>query len=171
MPGRALMGSVLLAAAGTVTVGLLAGLSAGDDQWDLPMSPINRPVDIPLDHPDLCADLGADQISLGCRLMAESGTAEIVVIPQFDESLRDGYGPVVNGTTNRWIGISRFPAIQIAAPGNDGYATCRIALDVAPTEVLLVVYRREAADPKLPPCAPARDFANRAIRSLESAKQ
>ena len=102
--------------------------------------------------------------------MAESGTAEIVMIPQFDDSLRDSYAAVVNGTTNRWIGISRFPAIQLAAPGNDGFATCRIAMDVAPNQVLLVVYRQEAADPKLPPCAPARDFAAHALKSLQSNK-
>jgi hypothetical protein len=102
--------------------------------------------------------------------MAEEGAAEIVVIPQLNGSLRQQYSPAVNGDTIRWIGISRFPAIQLATAGSDGLATCRIALDVAPNEVLLVVYRQEAADPKLPPCRPARDYASQAIIALQNRK-
>jgi hypothetical protein len=169
VPGRALMGTVFLAA-GLLTVGVLAGFGGAYGQWDLPMSPQTRPYDIPLDHRNICTALGADQISVGCRVMAESGTAEVVVIPQFDGSLRQQYAPVVNGDSIRWIGINKFPAIQLAAMGSDGFATCRIALDVAPSEVLLVVYRQAAADPKLPPCRPARDFASRAVDALQNRK-
>jgi hypothetical protein len=171
VPGRALVGSLLLAAAGTVWVGLLAGFDSGADQWDLPMSPVKRPGEVPIDHRPLCTELDADSISIGCETTVDGGGAEVVVIPQPASSLRDEYGPLVNGDTIRWIGVNRFPAVQLASTGGDGYAICRIAVDTAPNQVLLVVYRQEAADPKLPPCAPARDYAAHAISVLRPRTQ
>jgi hypothetical protein len=165
VPGRTLIGIALL------TAGLLAGCADAGEQWDLPMSPPNRPGDIPLQNRDICKELGADEISVGCRVMADSGAAEVVVIPRLDGGLRQ-YSGAVDGDAVRWIGISRFPAIQLAGvSGSDGLATCRIALDVAPGQVLLVVYRQQAADPRLPPCHPARDYAARAISALRPHEQ
>jgi hypothetical protein len=90
------------------------------------------------------------------------------VIPRLDGGLKQ-YSGAVDGDTVRWIGISRFPAIQLAGvSGTDGLAACRIALDVAAGQVLLVVYRQQAADARLPPCRPARDYAARAINVLQS---
>lgn len=166
MPGRALagIGSAMLA------IGLLAACGAMDDQWDLPMSPLERPRDIPLQNRDICAALHADRIESGCHLMAENGTAEVIIIPRMDGGLRR-YSDDVDGDTVRWLGISRFPAIQLATgSGSDGIASCRVALDVAPGQILLIVYRQQAADPKLAPCRPARDFAAKAITALESPK-
>jgi hypothetical protein len=169
VPGRALLGSLLLAAAGTLWMSLVAGFGSDAGQWDLPLPPVQRPTDLPLDR-DLCGQLRADPISIGCQTEVDSGTAEVVVIPQRNLSLRDQYGPLVNGETIRWIGVSRFPAVQLASPGSDGYANCRIAVDVAPNQVLLIVFRQEAADPKLSPCAPARQYAAGAISVLQPRK-
>jgi hypothetical protein len=151
-----------------LAAGLLAGCGAANEQWDLPMSPLDRPTDIPLQGRDICAALEADSISGGCRLMTESGTAEIVVAPRLDGGLRR-YAWAVDGDTVRWIGISKFPAIQLSAgSGSNGLASCRIAVDVAPEEVLLIVYRRPAADPKLVPCRPARDYAAQTLAALQA---
>lgn len=161
MPGRACtgIGSMMLA------TGLLAGCGAVDDQWDLPMSPLERPSDIPLQSRDLCAALKADRLTNGCQLMTENGTAEILVFPRLDGGLRR-YSDDVDGNMVRWLGIKRFPAIQLTGSGSDGVASCRVALDVAPDQVLLIVYRQQAADPKLAPCKPARDYATHAISVL-----
>jgi len=164
------MGSLLLAAAGTVWIGLLAGFGTEAGQWDVPMSPVQRPDDVPIDHRPLCADLHADQISVGCLVTVGGGNVEIVVIPQLNGSLRDEYGALVNGDTIRWIGVNRFPAVQLASAGSDGYAVCRIAVDAAPNQVLLIVYRQEAVDPKLPPCSPARDYATHVMAALQPRK-
>lgn len=164
MPGRALVGisSAMLA------TGMLTGCGAVNDQWDLPMSPLERPADVPLDNRDICASLQADPLPTGCRVMAESGTAEIIIIPQFDGDLRR-YSDEVDGDRVRWVGVSRFPAIQLAnTSGTDGVASCRVALDVAPGQILLIVYRQQAADPRLAPCRPARDFAAKALSELQN---
>ncbi|ALG14352.1 hypothetical protein AOZ06_52475 [Kibdelosporangium phytohabitans] len=140
-----------------------------DNQWDLPMSPLERPADIPLQNKDVCAALGADRITSGCHLMAENGTAEIYVIPHTDGGLRR-YSADVDGDTVRWLGISRFPAIQLSnGSGSDGIASCRVALDVAKDQILMIVYRQQgAADPRLAPCKPARDYASRALAALQT---
>ncbi|MBP2321934.1 hypothetical protein JOF56_002319 [Kibdelosporangium banguiense] len=164
MPGRALVGigSAMLA------TGMLTACGAVNDQWDLPMSPLERPSDIPLDNQDICATLHAYRTSTGCKVMAESGTAEILVIPRFGGDLRR-YSDEVDGELVRWVGINKFPAIQLAnSSGSDGVASCRVALDVAPGQILLIVYRQQAADPRLAPCRPARDFAAKAISELQS---
>lgn len=164
MPGRALVGigSAMLA------TGMLTGCGAVNDQWDLPMSPLERPSDVPLDNRDICASLQADAIPTGCKVMAESGTAEIIIIPQFNANLRR-YSDEVDGDRVRWVGVSRFPAIQLAnTSGTDGVASCRVALDVAPGQILLIVYRQQAADPRLAPCRPARDFAAKALSELQN---
>jgi hypothetical protein len=163
VPGRALVGisSAMLA------TGMLTGCGAVNDQWDLPMSPLERPSDVPLDNRDVCATLRADPIPSGCKLIAESGTAEVIVIPQLKGDLRR-YSDLVDGEFVRWVGISRFPAIQLASTaGTDGVASCRVALDVAPGQILLIVYRQQAADPRLAPCRPARDFATKALAELQ----
>nr|WP_157527687.1 hypothetical protein [Kibdelosporangium sp. MJ126-NF4]CEL15897.1 hypothetical protein [Kibdelosporangium sp. MJ126-NF4]CTQ93822.1 hypothetical protein [Kibdelosporangium sp. MJ126-NF4] len=167
MPGRAItgIGSAVLA------TGLLAGCGTVDDQWDLPMSPLERPADIPLQNRDVCAELGADRITSGCHLMAENGNAEIIVIPRTDGGLRR-YSGDVDGNDVRWLGIDKFPAIQLSAgSSSDGIASCRVALDVAQDQILMIVYRRQAADPRLAPCKPARDFAARAITELRTQYQ
>lgn len=165
MLSRALIraGTALLA------TGLLSSCAAAqEDQWDLPLSPMDRPRELPLNEGDLCAALSADRISLGCRVMAESGTAEIIVIPRLGMDMSP-YSHEVNGDSVRWVGISRFPAIQLAVgSGSDGIASCRIALDVAQNQVLLIVYRRQAADPELAPCRPARDYAAKALAALQA---
>ncbi len=163
MPGRACtgIGSVVLA------TGLLTGCGAVNDHWDLPMSPLERPTDIPLQNRDVCAALKADRTAAGCHLMTENGTAEILIFPRVDGGLRR-YSDAVDGDTVRWLGIDKFPAIQLIGAGSDGIASCRVALDVAPEQVLLIVYRQQAADPKLAPCKPARDFAAKAIAELQS---
>jgi hypothetical protein len=131
------------------------------------MSPLERPSDIPLQNRDICTALKADQTTSGCHVMAESGTAEIIVIPRFDGDLRR-YSDEVDGDLVRWVGISRFPAIQLAnSSGTDGVASCRVALDVAPGQILLIIYRQPAADPRLAPCRPARDFAAKALSELQ----
>lgn len=167
MPGRALIGTALLTAG---LAGWFAGCGAANEQWDLPMSPQLRPNDIWLQDRDICGALGADRISAGCRVMDDSGATEIIVIPLKHAELRQ-YSSTVDGDQVRWIGVSRFPAIQLATgSSSDGLAACRIAVDVAPDEVLLVVYRQQAADPKLSPCRPARDFTEKALADLQSRK-
>jgi hypothetical protein len=167
VPGRALIGTALLTAS---LSGWLAGCGAANDQWDLPMSPQLRPYDIWLQDKDICGALRADQIDSGCRITDDSGATEIVVFPRSHTELRQ-YSGAVDGDSVRWIGVSRFPAIQLAnGSGSDGLASCRIAVDVAPEEVLLVVYRQQAADPKLPPCRPARDFTAKALADLQTRK-
>lgn len=165
MPGRAMtgIGSAVLA------TGLLAGCGTPDDQWDLPMSPLERPADIPLQNKDVCLALGADRTSSGCHLMAENGTAEVFVIPHTDSGLQP-YSDAVDGDTVRWLGINKFPAIQMSTgSGSDGIASCRVALDVAPEQILMVVYRQQgASDPRLAPCKPARAYAARALSALQS---
>jgi hypothetical protein len=134
------------------------------------MSPQLRPNDIWLQDRDICKALGADRITSGCRITDQAGTTEIVVIPRVNVELEQ-YSGAVDGDIVRWIGVSRFPAIQLAnGSGSDGLASCRIAVDVAPNEVLLVVYRQQAADPKLPPCRPARDFTAQALTELQTRK-
>jgi hypothetical protein len=167
VPGRALIGTALLTAG---LAGWFAGCGAANEQWDLPMSPQLRPNDIWLQDRDVCGVLGADQITGGCRVMSASGTAEIIVIPLAHAELRQ-FSPAVDGDNVRWSGVSRFPAIQLAnGSASDGLASCRIAVDVAPDEVLLVIYRQQAADPKLSPCRPARDFTEKALTDLQTRK-
>ncbi|CAM3923341.1 hypothetical protein KIPE111705_31645 [Kibdelosporangium persicum] len=163
MPVRALTGvsSAMLATA------MVAACGAVNEQWDLPMSPLQRPSDIPLQNRDVCAALRADRLSAGCHLMAENGSAEILIFPRLDGGLQR-YSDAVDGDTVRWLGIDRFPAIQLTGSGSDGVASCRIALDVAPGQVLLIVYRQRAADPKLAPCKPARDFASTSLSALRN---
>ncbi|MEV4311602.1 hypothetical protein [Actinocrispum sp. NPDC049592] len=167
MPGRALISTALLTAG---LAALLAGCGAAGDQWDLPMSPQLRPSDILLQDKDICAALGAERISVGCRVADDAGSTEIIVIPRTDTEL-DQYSGAVDGDSVRWIGVDRFPAIQLSnGSSSDGLASCRIAVDVAPNEVLLVVYRQQAADPRLPPCRPARDFTTKALEDLQTRK-
>lgn len=152
-----------------VAAGLLSACAGEEDHWDLPLSPMSRPRDIPLQDKDVCAVLHADRIAYGCRLPAENGTAEVVFIPRSATPMRR-YADAVDGESVRWVGISRFPAIQLAdTSGTDGMASCRIAVDVADDQVLLVLYRRQAADPKLAPCRPARDHAAKAVGALQTA--
>ncbi|ONI72885.1 hypothetical protein ALI144C_43635 [Actinosynnema sp. ALI-1.44] len=133
------------------------------------MSPLERPADISLRNKDVCATLGADRITSGCHLMAENGTAEIYVIPRVDGGLRR-YSGDVDGDTVRWLGIDKFPAIQLSnGSGSDGIASCRVALDVAHDQILMIVYRQKgAADPHLAPCKPARDYAAKALSALQT---
>jgi hypothetical protein len=164
VPGRALIGI----GTAMLTTGLLAGCGAVNEQWDLPMSPLNRPTDVPLQGRDICTALEADPISGGCRIMTESGRAEIDVVPHSDTGL-DPYADLVDGDKVRWVGVSRFPAIQLAnGSGSDGQVSCRVLVDVAPGQVLVIVYRQEAADPKLAPCRPARDYAAKALAALQA---
>lgn len=164
MLGRAL----ITTATAMLTAGGLVGCGAVNEQWDLPMSPLARPSEISVLDKDVCAALDADPITGGCRQMAEDGAAEVIVIPRVDGGL-DRYSGDVDGETVRWIGVSRFPAIQLATgSGSDGLASCRVALDVAPGQILLIIYRQRAADPKLAPCRPAREYAAKALRALTS---
>jgi hypothetical protein len=164
VPGRALVGI----GSALVATGMLAGCGGSPDRWDLPMSPLQRPVEIPLANRDICAELEADRLGPNCHVMAESGTADIVIVARFSGSLRE-YSGDVDGETIRWVGVSRFPAIQLAdTSGTDGLASCRVALDVAPDQILLIIYRQQAADPKLAPCKPARDYAAKALAELQN---